>query len=35
MNNSSADYIDNKYAQQTYLTNYGERPFGDITKKET
>ena len=29
----SSEY--DKYAQQTYLTNYGERPFGDITKKET
>ncbi len=25
----------NKYAQQTYLTNFGEMPFGDITKEET
>lgn len=24
-----------KYAQQTYKANYGERPFGDITAKET
>ncbi len=24
-----------KYAQQTYLANFGERPFGDITKEET
>lgn len=25
----------NKYAQQTYLANFGEMPFGDITKEET
>jgi len=24
-----------KYAQQTYLANFGELPFGDITKEET
>lgn len=24
-----------KYAQETYKANFGERPFGDITKKET
>lgn len=24
-----------KYAQETYLANYGERPFGDITKIQT
>ncbi len=25
----------NKYAQKTYLANFGEMPFGDITKKST
>lgn len=25
----------NKYAQKTYLANFGEMPFGDITKEET
>lgn len=25
----------NKYAQKTYLANFGEVPFGDITKEET
>lgn len=25
----------NKYAQRTYLANYGEMPFGDITQEET
>lgn len=25
----------NKFAQQTYLANFGEMPFGDITKSET
>lgn len=25
----------NKYAQQTYLANFGEVPFGDITKEKT
>ncbi len=25
----------NRYAQKTYLTNFGDMPFGDITKEET
>lgn len=25
----------NKYAQKTYLANFGEMPFGDITKEVT
>jgi DNA (cytosine-5)-methyltransferase 1 len=25
----------NKYAQKTYMANFGEMPFGDITKEET
>jgi DNA (cytosine-5)-methyltransferase 1 len=29
----SSEY--DKYAQKTYFANFGETPFGDITKEET